>query len=162
MNLRERTYMAYLSVLRIYVGFYMLSQGVRKLRRDFPKGDWIGRQIGDIQSLDLYPWYKKFLLEYVVPHHELFGYLVMIGEIAVGTCLLLGFLTRFSALVGLFMLINYYLGPGTVRGGATLAQQQTFIITLAIFALANPGRTLGLDGLLFGGGASGGKGKGAR
>lgn len=35
------------------------------------------------------------------------------------------------------------------RGGATLAQQQTFIIVLAISVLSSPGRTLGLDGLLF-------------
>jgi uncharacterized membrane protein YphA (DoxX/SURF4 family) len=81
----------------------------------------------------------------------------MIGEITVGACLLLGFFTRFSACIGLFMLINYYLGPGMARGGAPLAQQQTFIIALAVFVLANPGRTLGLDRLLFNG-----KGKGAR
>jgi len=158
MNLKERTYLWYLSVLRIYVGFYLLRQGVGKFQRDFPRGDWIGRQIGDISTLDLYSWYKKFLLDYVVPHHEFFGYLVVAGEIAVGACLLLGLLTRWSALIGLFMMINYTLGPGTARGGATLAQQQTFIVALAIFALANPGRTLGLDGLLFGGGT----GKGAR
>jgi uncharacterized membrane protein YphA (DoxX/SURF4 family) len=89
----------------------------------------------------------------------LFGYLVMIGEIAVGACLFVGLLTRYSAFVGLFMLINYYLGVGMTRGGAMVAQQQTFIIALAIFVLAQPGRTLGLDGLLFRGG---GKGKGAR
>ena len=158
MNLRERTYLWYLAVLRVYVGYYMLTQGVRKFQRDFPKGDWIGRQIGDIPTLDLYPWYKAFLQNYVMPHSELFGYLVTIGEIAVGACLLLGLLTRLSALVGLFMLINYYLGPGMARGGAVIAQQQTFIIALAIFALANPGRTLGLDGLPF----RGGRGKSAR
>jgi thiosulfate dehydrogenase [quinone] large subunit len=158
MNLKERTYLWYLSVLRIYVGYYLLRQGVGKFQRDFPRGDWIGRQIGDISTLDLYSWYKKFLLDYVVPHHELFGYLVVAGEIAVGACLLLGLLTRWSALIGLFMMINYTLGPGTARGGATLAQQQTFIVALAIFALANPGRSLGLVGLLFGGGT----GKGAR
>jgi len=157
MNLKERTYLWYLSVLRIYVGYYMLAQGIRKYLRDFPKGDWIGRQIGDIATLDVYPWYRSFLQNYVVPHSELFGYLVMIGEIAVGACLLLGFFTRFSACIGLFMLINYYLGPGMARGGAPLAQQQTFIIALAVFVLANPGRTLGLDGLLFNG-----NGKGAR
>ncbi len=133
MNLKERTYLWYLSVLRIYVGFYLLQQGIRKFQRDFPKGDWIGRQIG------------------------VFGYLVMVGEISVGACLLLGILTRFAAAIGLFMLINYYLGPGMARGGAPLAQQQTFIVALAIFVLANPGRTLGLDGLLFGAG----RGKGA-
>jgi NADH:quinone reductase (non-electrogenic) len=156
MNLKERTYLWYLSVLRIYVGYYLLAQGIRKYQRNFPKGEWIARQIGDIATLDLYPWYKRFLLDYVVPHQEGFGYLVTIGEIAVGACLLLGFFTRFSALVGVFMLINYYLGPGMAKGGAMLAQQQTFIVALVIFALANPGRTLGLDGLLF----SGSKGKG--
>jgi uncharacterized membrane protein YphA (DoxX/SURF4 family) len=158
MNLKERTYLWYLSVLRIYIGYYLLLQGIRKFQREFPKGDWIGRQIGDIANLDLYPWYKSFLQNYVVPHSELFGYLVMVGEISVGACLLLGLFTRFTAAIGLFMLANYYLGPGMARGGAPLAQQQTFIVALAIFVLANPGRTLGLDGLLFGAG----KGKGAR
>jgi len=158
MNLKERTYLWYLSVLRIYVGYYLLWQGIRKFQRNFPKGDWIGRQIGDIAALDLFPWYKRFLLDYVVPNQELFGYLVMIGELAVGACLLLGLMTRMSAVVGLVMLVNYYLGPGMARGGATLAQQQIFIVALAIFVLSNPGRTLGLDGLLF----TGGKGKGAR
>lgn len=158
MNLKERTYLWYLSVLRIYIGYYLLWQGIRKFQRNFPKGDWIGRQVGDVATLDLFPWYKKFLLDYVVPNQELFGYLVMIGELTVGACLLLGFMTRFSAGVGLVMLVNYYLGPGMARGGATLAQQQTFIVALAIFVLSNPGRTLGLDGLLF----TGGRGKGAR
>lgn len=150
MNLRERTYLWYIALLRIYVGYYMLLQGIRKFQRDFPRGDWIARQIGDLATIDLYPWYKKFLLDYVVPHRELFGTLVMAGEIAVGACLVLGLLTRLSAIVGLFMLINYYLGPGMARGGATLAQQQTFIVSMIIFILSNPGRALGLDGLLFG------------
>ena len=157
MNLKERTYLWYLAVLRIYIGYYLFFQGIGKFQRNFPKGDWIGRQIGDIASLDLYPWYKTFLQNYVVPHSELFGYLVMIGEIAVGVCLLLGLFTRLSAFVGLFMLFNYYLGPGTARGGVMLAQQQTFIIALAIFVLAGPGRTLGLDGLLFSGASAKGK-----
>jgi hypothetical protein len=75
MNLKERTYLWYIAILRIYIGYYLLQQGIRKFLRDFPKGDWIGRQIGDIPSLDIFPWYKHFLLGYVVPHHELFGYL---------------------------------------------------------------------------------------
>src|ERR687891_261446 len=145
MNLKERTYLWYVAILRIYVGYYMLLQGIRKFQRDFPRGDWIGRQIGDLAAIDLYPWYKKFLLDYVVPHRELFGYLIMVGEISVGACLLLGLLTRLSAVVGLFMLINYYLGPGMARGGAMVAQQQTFIVSMIIFILSNPGRTLGLD-----------------
>lgn len=150
MNLSERTYLWYISLLRLYIGYYLLNQGIRKYQRDFPHGDWIGRQIGDLANVDIYSWYRTFLTHYVVPHRELFGYLVMTGEILVGACLLLGFLTRMSAAIGLFMLVNYYLGPGMARGGAQLAQQQTFIISLLIIFLSNAGRSLGLDGLLFG------------
>jgi uncharacterized membrane protein YphA (DoxX/SURF4 family) len=89
-------------------------------------------------------------LSYVVPHHELFGYLVMIGEIAVGICLLLGLFTRLGALVGLFLILNYFFAIGLLRGGATLAQQQTFIVCLIVILISNAGRALGLDGLLFG------------
>jgi hypothetical protein len=115
MNLKERTYLCSISVLRIYVGYYLLKQGLGKFQRDFSKGDWSGRQIGDFAALDLYPWYNNFPHGDVVLHQEPFG-------------------------------------------GAPMARQQTFIVALAIFALSNPGGTLGLDGLLFGGG----KGKGAR
>lgn len=149
MNLRERTYLWYIALLRIDIGYYFLQQGIRKYRRNFPRGDWIGRQIGDIASLDLYSWYKSFLMNYVVPHHELFGYLIMVGEVLVGACLLLGLLTRWSAFVGLFMVINYYLGEGMGRGGSAMAQQETFVVCLVVFLLASPGRALGLDGIIF-------------
>lgn len=151
MNFKERTFLWYIVPLRLYVGYYLLLQGIRKYQRDFPHGDWIGRQIGDLSNADLYSWYKTFLTDFVAPHRELFGYLVVAGEILVGACLLLGLLTRFSALVGLFMIVNYYLGPGMARGGVSMAQQQIFIISLAIIFLANPGRILGLDGFIFAG-----------
>jgi thiosulfate dehydrogenase [quinone] large subunit len=154
MNLKERTYLWYIVPLRLYVGYYLLQQGIRKYQRGFPHSDWIGRQIGDLDKVDLYTWYKVFLTDYVVPNRELFGYLVTVGEIAVGACLLLGLFTRLSAIVGLFMLVNYYLGPGMARGGVSMAQQQMFIVSLAIILLSNPGRTLGLDGLIFAGGKS--------
>jgi uncharacterized membrane protein YphA (DoxX/SURF4 family) len=150
MNLREKTYLWYIALLRVYIGYYLLQQGIRKFQRDFPHGDWIGRQIGDVATLDLYPWYKNFLTSYVVPHPELFGYLVVSGEILVGGCLLVGLFTRLAAGVGLFMMVNYILGLGMARGGAVLAQQQTFAVCLIILLLSSPGRALGLDGLIFG------------
>jgi thiosulfate dehydrogenase [quinone] large subunit len=150
MNLREKTYLGYVVLLRLWIGYYLLQQGVNKYLRDFPHRDWIARQIGDPADLNLYSWYKTFLTNVVVPNQELFGYLVVTGEILVGLCLVLGLLTRFSAAVGLFMMINYFLGPGMARGGASLAQQQTFIVSLIVILLSNPGRTLGLDGLVFG------------
>jgi len=81
MNFSERTYLWYISLLRIYVGYYLLFQGVRKFQRDFPKGDWIGRQIGDLTNLDLYKWYKKFIIDTVLPNKEVFRDMIIIGEI---------------------------------------------------------------------------------
>jgi thiosulfate dehydrogenase [quinone] large subunit len=149
MNFKEKTYLWYLLPLRLWIGFYLLQQGLRKYQRDFPHSDWVARQIGNLAEVDLYPWYKSFLENVVIPNKEIFGYLVMTGEILVGLCILLGLLTRFSAIVGLFMIINYFFGPGMARGGATLGQQQTFIASLIVILLANPGRVLGLDGWLF-------------
>jgi thiosulfate dehydrogenase [quinone] large subunit len=149
MNLKEKTYLGYVVILRLWIGYYLLQQGIRKYLRGFAHRDWVGTQIGNVADIHLYPWYKSFLTHVVVPNQELFGYLVMMGEILVGLCLVLGLLTRFSAVVGLFMLINYFLGPGMARGGSSLAQQQTFIVALVVIFLTNAGRTLGLDSLLF-------------
>ena len=149
LNASERTYLAFLLPLRLWIGGYLLYQGIRKYLRDFPHADWIKAQIGDLDKVELYAWYKSFLVDTVVPNRELVGTLVMYGEILVGLCLVLGLLTRFSSIVGLFMLLNYYFGPGMARGGATLAQQQTFIVALVVIFLSNAGKTLGLDSLLF-------------
>lgn len=149
MNFSEKTYLWTVVPLRLWIGYYLLYQGIRKYLRDFPNGDWIKAQIGDLDKVEIYGWYKSFLTDLVVPNREVFGYLVMSGEILVGLCLVLGLLTRFSSIVGLFMLLNYYFGPGMARGAAVLAQQQTFIVALIVIFLSNAGRTLGLDSLLF-------------
>jgi len=150
LNLGERTYLGYVVLLRLWIGGYLLYQGIRKYLRDFPHANWIKSQIGDLDKAEIYGWYRSFLTDVVIPNRELFGYLVTWGEILVGLCLVLGLLTRFSAFVGLFMLLNYYFGPGMARGGAVLGQQQTFIVSLIVLLLSNPGKTLGLDGFLFG------------
>ena len=149
LNASERTYLAYLIPLRLWIGGYLLYQGIRKYLRDFPHADWIKAQIGDLDKVELYAWYKSFLVDVVAPNRELFGTLVMYGEILVGLCLVLGLLTRFSSAVGLFMLLNYYFGPGMARGVAVLGQQQTFLVSLLVILLSNPGRAFGLDGFLF-------------
>src|SRR5262244_1204086 len=112
MNLREQTYLWHIVILRLYIGYYLLQQGILKYLRGFPQSDWINRQIGDLNKVEIFSWYKSFLINVVVPHRELFGYLVTSGEILIGLCLVLGLLTRLSSIVGIFMLLNYYFGPG--------------------------------------------------
>lgn len=149
MNLRERTYLWHVVILRIYIGYYVLQKGIEKFLEGFPRRDWVGRQIGDLAKVDLYPWYESFLALVVISNRELFGYLVMYGEILLGLSLIFGLLTRFSSVVGIFMFLNYVLGPGMARGHSSLGMSQTFFVAMIVLFLSNPGRTLGLDALLF-------------
>src|SRR5262245_47804700 len=143
MNLREQTYLWHIVILRLYIGYYLLQQGILKYLRGFAQSDWINRQIGDLNKVEIFSWYKSFLINVVVPHRELFGYLVTSGEILIGLCLVLGLFTRLSSIVGIFMLLNYYFGPGMARGGAPLAQQQTFIVVLVVFYTLQRWKDLG-------------------
>jgi len=127
----------------------MLYRGIQKYQRDFPHSGWIERQIGKMGDIDAFAWYKDFLTNVVSPNQGLFGYLVMYGEILIGLCLIIGLLTRLCSAVGIFQFANYTLGPGMARGGATLANSETFFIAMVVFLLTNPGRTLGVDGFLF-------------
>ncbi|MCX5825517.1 MAG: DoxX family protein [Deltaproteobacteria bacterium] len=149
MNLKGKTYLFYIVILRLWIGYYFLQQGTRKFLHGFANSDWIGRQIGDLATIDIYSWYRSFLITIVNPHHVLFGYLITWGEIMVGLCLLLGIFTRFSSFIGLFIVLNFFFGPGMAKGGASFAQQQTFLVTLVVFILSNPGQTFGLDRFLF-------------
>ena len=149
LNLGEKTCLGYIVILRVWIGSYLLYQGIRKFLRDFPNSGWTNRQIGKLDEVELFSWYKEFLMNIVLPNQELFGYLVMYGEILVGLCLVIGLLTRFSSGVGIFMFINYILGPGWARGASTLGQTETFFVAMIVLFLTNPGRTLGMDGFLF-------------
>lgn len=149
LNLSEKTHVGYVVILRLWIGYYMLQQGIRKYLRDFPRSGWIDRQIGKLDEVELFSWYKDFLANIVSPNRELFGYLVMYGEILIGVCLIIGLLTLLCSAVGIFQFANYVLGPGMARGGATLGNSETFLIAMIVLLLTNPGRTLGLDGFLF-------------
>src|SRR5690348_15802059 len=123
MNLKEKTYLWPIVILRLYIGSYLLRQGILKYIRHFPQTDWISRELGDVTKASIYSSYELFLIDVVVPHRVLFGYLVTSDESMIGVCLVLGLLTRFVSIIGIFQLLSYYVGPGMSKGGSTLAQQ---------------------------------------
>ena len=92
-------------------------------------------------------WYKEFLESTVLPHATLFASLQSYGEACVGIGLVLGLLTGISALVGLFLSVNYGLAAQWMSFG-----QQGFHLVLmtsmVIFLGTRAGRVWGLDWLL--------------
>ncbi len=92
-------------------------------------------------------WYKSFLEGTVLPNSSLFATLQTFGEAAVGLGLILGLLTGLTAIVGLYLSLNYGLASQWMSFG-----QQGFhvllVTSMIIFYFARAGRTWGLDGVI--------------
>ena len=110
-------------VLRLYVGWTWLSEGIDKATTPA----WIGAQSGSFLTLwigkallktqgahpDVQGWYGWFLSAIVLPHAAVWSYIVTFGEIGVGAALILGLFTGIAAFFGTTMNASYLLA-GTV------------------------------------------------
>ncbi len=125
-----RPLLAGLLAIQAFLGYEWFMSGLAKaLSSDFISG------IGDdltATSKDLSGFYKSFLDGVVIPNAQLFGYLVMIGELAIGVLLigaaaawwfrwstlsingrsvLLGLIVL-AGVFGIFMNVNFHLANG--------------------------------------------------
>jgi thiosulfate dehydrogenase [quinone] large subunit len=119
-----------LLAVQIFLGYEWLISGLAKvLAGDFASG--LANTLSD-QTKDLTGPYKSFLDGVVIPNGQLFGYLVMAGELALGLVLIgaallwvvrwshLGFAGRqvilglivLGGVVAIFMNINFHIAGG--------------------------------------------------
>ncbi len=136
-------------IVRLYLGYEWLSAGLTKLGSPAWTGDKAGAAVtGFAQGAlakaggehpDVTGWYAGFLNGFVIPNAGLFGWLVTIGELAVGIALILGVLTGIAAFFGIVMNANYLLA-GTVSTNPILI----ILGTLLVLAWRNAG-WIGLD-----------------
>ena len=92
-------------------------------------------------------WYKEFLEGTVLPHSTLFATLQAYGEACVGIGLVLGLFTGLSALVGLFLSLNF----GLAAQWMSFGQQGLHLVlttSMVIFLGTRAGRFWGVDYLL--------------
>ena len=100
-------------ILRIYVGWTWLSEGIAKAQTP----GWIGAKAGAFLTIwvtgaaaktrgahpDVQGWYGFFLTHAVLPHAIFWSYIVTFGEICVGVGLILGLFTGIAAFFGTTM-----------------------------------------------------------
>ena len=105
------------------------------------------KRVAEFAAGNLVGWYKDFLEETVLPNDRVFATLQTFGEAAVGLGLILGLLTGLTALVGLFLCLNYGLASQWMSFG-----QQGFhvllVTSMIVFLCARAGRTWGIDAWL--------------
>jgi len=103
------------------------------------------KRIAEFAAGNPIDWYKEFLEQTVLPNSRVFATLQTFGEAAVGFGLVLGLLTGLTALVGLYLSLNYGLASQWMSFG-----QQGFhvllVTSMIIFFFARAGRVWGLDG----------------
>ena len=147
------------ALLRIVVGAWFIKAVWTKLMLGFAAGvipypvvspRFVGfqpKRVAEFAAGNPVGWYKDFLEHTVLPHAKMFATLQAYGEVAVGVGLVLGLLTGLTALVGLFLAVNFGLATQWMSFG-----QQGFHLLLTtsmlIFLVTRAGRVWGLDGWL--------------
>jgi thiosulfate dehydrogenase (quinone) large subunit len=150
----------WIAVLRIVVGLWFLKAVSTKLViawvadiLPYPAVSprFIGfhpKRVAEFASENPIVWYKDFLEGTVLPHATLFASLQSYGEVAVGVGLVLGLFTGLTALVGLFLALNF----GLASQWMTFGQQGFHLLlvtSMVIFLCARAGRRWGLDAWLY-------------
>ena len=92
-------------------------------------------------------WVKDFLQQTVLHHPRVFAQLTALGEAAVGLGLVLGFLTSLAAVVGLFLVLNYFLAVQW-QGSAQQGFHYVLAVTLIVILATRAGQWFGVDGWL--------------
>jgi thiosulfate dehydrogenase [quinone] large subunit len=145
------------AVLRIVVGAWFVKAVWTKLTLGFAAGvvpyptvsprflAFQPKRVAEFAAGNPVVPYKEFLEQTVLPHAATFATLQTYGEVAVGIGLVLGLFTGLSALVGLFLALNFGLATQWMSFG-----QQGFhlllITSMILFLVTRAGRVWGLDG----------------
>lgn len=137
-----------LVLLRVFVGFKFLQLGIGKLPNLGNPGVMQG-MITEWAGYAAHPFwgYQEFLKQVVLPNIAVFNLLVIFGEIAVGSALLLGMATRLAAFFALFMNVNYWFAGG-YRSPAAAGFNEALALIDLVLILTGAGRLLGFDAWL--------------
>ncbi len=105
------------------------------------------KRVAEFASGNPIGWYKEFLEQIVIPHTKVFASFQAYGEACVGIGLVLGLFTGLSALLGLFLSVNFGLAAQWMSFGQQ-GLHLMLITSMVIFLGARAGRLWGVDYLL--------------
>lgn len=126
--------------LRLFLGVSFVSAGFDKLTDpaflDPLARNYIGNQIALFAPVTPL---EGFLTNVAVPNASAFGLLVMGGELMIGLAVLIGALTRFSAVMGLFINLTFFLSATWQVHPFYFGADLPYAVAWLTLALTGPG-----------------------
>lgn len=141
-----RTPHAVLFILRLSVAGIFINSALQKLMSgNFP--DTLARVLGYFISANPNGWYVSFIQNFILPQSFFWGWVIQLGELAVGFSLMLGLLFPLG-LLGLFLLaVNFLLAAGWTSP-ATFGLNFLLVVLSLVFWLILPYDKWRLDKLI--------------
>lgn len=99
-----------LRTLSILLGVFFLFEGIGKLAWLSDAGE-LSRQLQGWVK-DSGPFSRWYLETFAIPGVPMFARLVVIGELATGAALAIGFWTRLAAILAFLMVLNFHVASG--------------------------------------------------
>lgn len=136
-----------LVILRVHLGLILLITVAGKMFRPEPFSVEMLSYLQGFSMRNAPGFYQTFIQQFVIPNAELFSYLIMIGEVVAGVCLLLGLFTRVGAVVAMFLFLNYMFSKGRWFWSPDSEDAAVFFSAL-VCCIGAAGRVWGIDGYL--------------
>jgi uncharacterized membrane protein YphA (DoxX/SURF4 family) len=130
-------------IVRFIIGGMWWQQALWKFPTDLGGLQYWTEQMAKHAAFSLH---RAFVRDVILPHFTPIGICVFLIEIAIGVSLMLGLLTRLSALCGALLITNLWLGLYRVDSEWPWAYV-FLILLLVLFSLEAFGRSLGCDAL---------------
>lgn len=148
---------AMVALLRVAVGIIFLTAGLQKAFGPEPFDasgflqfatagtPWLGAPVeGTVYNPTHDFWVGLAGNATLMP---IINWLVVVGQIAIGTALILGLFTRFAALMGTLMMLFFFVAAWEFEHGI-VNQHLTYALVTALIGYIGAGRYYGLDAVL--------------
>jgi len=129
-------------MLRVYTGLFFAWHGLGKIRREnFGDGmeGFLGAQAGKS-----FEFYRPFIENVVLPNKAIFASLVAWGELAVGIAMVVGLATRYAAVAGIILVVNFWFAKGAGFWDGS-NHDAVWLVIFVVLGMVPAGRIAGLD-----------------
>jgi thiosulfate dehydrogenase [quinone] large subunit len=135
-----------ISFLRVFLGYYYLELSMTAYRGDFLWRPRLAAVVSEaLPTLSVPDWYRLFLETMVIPHWQIFSFLILGFQFALAVSYLLGYVVRPMALIGIAVSLFYLV----LSSHPTDDLYRTLIAIHFMMAWVGAGRCLGLDYYFF-------------